>query len=212
MKLIPILIAGLGVIGLTTSHAQTQPATTSGTTVRPAQPSTQPASTTPVRPSTTPPSATSGTMAPSGITQPANPVQPGTNGNAAAPANPYATQPGSNPAQMNAQPGNDFQRSETATGTNSALQTTSPAAQPSTTFTPSNNGTQISPLQADQIPNSLRQTLQGDMYKGWENSTIYYDRSTNEYSMDLDTEAGARSYRFDDNGNAIEEATPDGDQ
>jgi hypothetical protein len=34
---------------------------------------------------------------------------------------------------------------------------------------------------SSDLPSGLRQTLQGDQYKGWENSTIYQDRATGNY-------------------------------
>ena len=59
----------------------------------------------------------------------------------------------------------------------------------------------------DQLPSNLRQTLQGTQYKGWENSSIYQDRTTGEYSMDLNNGANTpRTYRFDRNGKVIDNA------
>jgi hypothetical protein len=73
---------------------------------------------------------------------------------------------------------------------------------------PSQESTQYSAGQrvrvpASQVPTSLRQTLKGSQYSGWENSTIYLDKSTNEYSLDMMDNNNLKTYRFDQNGKAI---------
>lgn len=55
----------------------------------------------------------------------------------------------------------------------------------------------------EQMPIHLRESLQGSQYKGWENSPIYQDRITGEYSLDINDGATSRSYRFDKNGKLI---------
>lgn len=58
---------------------------------------------------------------------------------------------------------------------------------------------------ADQVPSSLRQTLQGTQYKGWETTPLYQDRKSQEYYFELPDANGTtkRMYRFDRNGKAI---------
>jgi hypothetical protein len=58
---------------------------------------------------------------------------------------------------------------------------------------------------ADQVPSSLRQTLQGSQYKGWETVPLYQDRTTQEYYFEMQDANGTtnRLYRFDRNGKAI---------
>jgi hypothetical protein len=60
---------------------------------------------------------------------------------------------------------------------------------------------------ASQVPTALRQTLKSSKYTGWENSTVYLNKSTNEYSVDLMDGNVLKTYRFDQNGKAIEEAS-----
>jgi hypothetical protein len=61
-------------------------------------------------------------------------------------------------------------------------------------------------VQQNQLPSSLRETLNGQQYKGWENSTIYQDRATGEYYYDVQgtgTTATPQRHRFDRSGRAI---------
>ena len=61
-------------------------------------------------------------------------------------------------------------------------------------------------IPADQVPSSLRQTLQGSQYKGWETVPLYQDRTTQEYYFEMQDPNGGttkRLYRFDRNGKAI---------
>jgi hypothetical protein len=53
--------------------------------------------------------------------------------------------------------------------------------------------------------------LQGPDYKGWENSTIYYNRQNSEYSLDLGTGDQVKNYRFDRDGNPVVQS-PNDDQ
>jgi hypothetical protein len=86
-------------------------------------------------------------------------------------------------------------------------------------------------LKQDQLPESLRQTLRGTEYKGWEQSTIYQDPATGEYLLEMNTpivtpnntnpspvtsqdQSGnnsPRTYRFDRNGRVIENKNKPGD-
>jgi hypothetical protein len=72
----------------------------------------------------------------------------------------------------------------------------------------------------DQLPESLRQTLRGNEYQGWEKSTIMQNPTTGEYLLELNTPvtqpnntnpntlpsnqpSQPRVYRFDSNGQVI---------
>jgi hypothetical protein len=54
------------------------------------------------------------------------------------------------------------------------------------------------------IPDLLRLTLQqNEKYRGWENSKFYFEESSKTYLLHLSTEAGTRTYYFDENGKRI---------
>jgi len=61
----------------------------------------------------------------------------------------------------------------------------------------------------DDIPSSLRVTLEDEKYKGWENSTIYRNRQTDEYMIEIRDGSSSRIYYFDKDGKAIEVAESD---
>src|SRR3954463_10664287 len=68
----------------------------------------------------------------------------------------------------------------------------------SSTMQKSNDGNQYRSenrvrVPSSQIPASLRQSLKGSEYKGWENSTIYMDKTTGDYFY----ESNSKTYRFD---------------
>jgi hypothetical protein len=59
-------------------------------------------------------------------------------------------------------------------------------------------------INQQDIPSTMRETLQGTQYKGWENSSIYQNRNTGEYSIDIkNANTPLKTYRFDSNGRAI---------
>jgi hypothetical protein len=65
-------------------------------------------------------------------------------------------------------------------------------------------------IQHNELPNSLRETLMENQYKGWENSEIYQDRVSGEYyytpTTNTNTQSQQSTYlRFDRNGKAISE-------
>ena len=69
---------------------------------------------------------------------------------------------------------------------------------------PNRNQTMVQP---NELPSAMQQTLQGQQYRGWENSAIYRDRTTGEYSLQLrEGNETPRIYRFDRNGRVIDEA------
>ena len=82
----------------------------------------------------------------------------------------------------------------------------------------------------DQLPESLRETLRGTEYQGWEQSTIYQDPATGEYLLDMGaTTTGStpnntnpsvnqdrtgnntpRTYRFDRYGRVVKDKNKTG--
>jgi len=58
-------------------------------------------------------------------------------------------------------------------------------------------------LKSSDIPASLRKTLQKSKYKGWENSMIYKQKSTNEYLVEIMENGKTKTYRFDENGEPL---------
>lgn len=57
---------------------------------------------------------------------------------------------------------------------------------------------------ADDVPASLRLTLDDDKYKGWENSTLYRNRNTNEYMIEIRDGSNAKVYYFDKDGKILD--------
>jgi hypothetical protein len=53
-------------------------------------------------------------------------------------------------------------------------------------------------IDKNEMPSSLKQTLQQKKYAGWENGTIYHNTNTGEYVI------APRAYRFDQKGKEIE--------
>lgn len=74
-------------------------------------------------------------------------------------------------------------------------------ATPQSTTVPEQTRVMIPP---NKIPSMMQQTLQGNEYRGWQNSTIYQDRVTGEYSLEIrEGNATPRTYRFDRNGRVV---------
>jgi len=58
-------------------------------------------------------------------------------------------------------------------------------------------------VESDELPEALRLTLSGDdKYKGWENSTIYRNRATNDYMIEVRDGSTTTIYYFDSDGQA----------
>jgi len=55
------------------------------------------------------------------------------------------------------------------------------------------------------VPASLRSTLQGALYKGWENGTIYRNQTSDMFMVEMRDGNQTRIYRFDQNGKAIKD-------
>jgi hypothetical protein len=64
-------------------------------------------------------------------------------------------------------------------------------------------------ITTSEVPVSLRATLSDKQYEGWEKSTIYRNRSTNEYLVEIRDGSDVKTYYFDKNGKAIVISTED---
>jgi hypothetical protein len=53
-------------------------------------------------------------------------------------------------------------------------------------------------IDKNELPSSLKKTLQKDKYSGWENGTIYHNTNTDEYVI------APKAYRFDKSGKEME--------
>jgi hypothetical protein len=58
-------------------------------------------------------------------------------------------------------------------------------------------------IQASDIPAALRSKLQGTIYKGWENGTIYRSKTYEGYVVEITDGANTKTFRFDANGQPI---------
>jgi hypothetical protein len=62
---------------------------------------------------------------------------------------------------------------------------------------------------SSEIPGAMRQTLKGNEYRGWEKSTIYRDKSNNNYYFDMKNGDVNRTYQFDQNGKPLNSTMPE---
>lgn len=97
-----------------------------------------------------------------------------------------------------------------AVNAQSADTTKRPSKEPATQPTPqpSNQMTHKKDLvkvQTTDIPASLRKTLEDPMYVGWENSTIWRNKTTDEYTVELMSGTTTKTYRFDKTGKPIKD-------
>jgi len=60
-------------------------------------------------------------------------------------------------------------------------------------------------IQPSEIPASLRNTLQGSQYKGWESGVIYRNQNSDMYMVEMRDGNQTSIYRFDQNGKAIKD-------
>ena len=63
-------------------------------------------------------------------------------------------------------------------------------------------------MKVDDVPSSLRTTLRGDEYTGWESGTFYQNKSSNQYLVQIGSGNDTKSYYFDRNGKRVK--SPDG--
>jgi hypothetical protein len=60
-------------------------------------------------------------------------------------------------------------------------------------------------IKVDDVPSSLRTTLRGDEYTGWESGTFYQNKSTNQYLVQVGTGNDMKSYYFDRGGKRVKD-------
>jgi hypothetical protein len=58
-------------------------------------------------------------------------------------------------------------------------------------------------VQSSDVPASLRTTLGGTQYNGWDQSGTVYKNQNGDYSLRMGTGTSQKSYYFDKNGKAI---------
>jgi hypothetical protein len=58
-------------------------------------------------------------------------------------------------------------------------------------------------ISTEEIPPRLRLTLETGDYKGWENSTLYKNRTTSEYMIEIRDGSLSKVFYFDKDGNAV---------
>ena len=119
-----------------------------------------------------------------------------------------ASQPTGNdtnqPAQTSSATGNTTETGSTTSGDKSAWQSTDDTGAAEW----SKEDRVV--ITTNDLPSSLLITLGDPMYKGWDNSTVYRNRKTNEYMIEIRDGSDTRTYYFDKNGKAIvRTASPD---
>ena len=100
---------------------------------------------------------------------------------------------------MTVQPGNDQSANETSDSQEESveLQTTGPI--PATSWRAEDKIIIV----ADDIPASLRITLEDDKYKGCQNSTLYKNRTTGEYMIEVRDGSNTKVFYFDKEGKVL---------
>ena len=58
-------------------------------------------------------------------------------------------------------------------------------------------------IQPSDVPKSLKHTLQAPEYEGWENATLYKDKSNNHYILQIQNGGKMRTHHFDSNGKPV---------
>ncbi len=58
-------------------------------------------------------------------------------------------------------------------------------------------------IKAEEVPAAVRKTLSDPMYIGWENAPIYFNKTKEQYSVELLSGNTTKMYRFDKNGKPI---------
>lgn len=59
-------------------------------------------------------------------------------------------------------------------------------------------------IRSNEAPSSLRTTLKGNDYTGWENGMLYRNRTNNGYMLRMGEGADTRSFYFDKSGRKID--------
>lgn len=63
-------------------------------------------------------------------------------------------------------------------------------------------------VQSSEVPGSLRTTLGGSQYSGWDNGGTIYKNEAGEYRLNMGSGTSQKSYYFDKNGKAISRPNP----
>lgn len=58
-------------------------------------------------------------------------------------------------------------------------------------------------IPTDRIPPALREALLNELYAGWENSGVYQNKETHEYTIHVKSAGDSTKYRFDEKGQPI---------
>lgn len=69
----------------------------------------------------------------------------------------------------------------------------------------SNYQRDMTKIQSNEVPASLRSTLQGAEYKGWENGTFYRNKSNDGYLLEVNDGSNVKTYRFDKAGKRLQQ-------
>jgi hypothetical protein len=91
---------------------------------------------------------------------------------------------------------------------NAQVQDTTSASQPSTGIQQQQdlNYDEMEAIQSSDVPASLRSSLQGSEYSGWEAGKVYRHKANNEYVVVIGDE-DAKVYRFDSNGTRVQDGS-----
>ena len=82
------------------------------------------------------------------------------------------------------------------------------SASPSQGYSPALNYDDMEAVTSTDVPASLRSTLQGSEYKGWEEGKVYRHKTSSDYVVVIGDE-NAKVYRFNSEGKRVEDqATP----
>ena len=84
------------------------------------------------------------------------------------------------------------------------VQDTTSASQPSTGYNQDVNYDDMDAVPSADVPASLRSSLQGSEYSGWEEGKVYRHKTSNEYIVVIGDE-NAKVFRFDSNGKRLED-------
>jgi hypothetical protein len=60
-------------------------------------------------------------------------------------------------------------------------------------------------IQPSDVPASLRTTLKGSQYKGWEGGVIYRNQTSDMFMVEMRDGNQTRLYRFDQNGKPVKD-------
>jgi len=95
--------------------------------------------------------------------------------------------------------GSSTQTSSTTSEEGQGLQTTSSVDEASAEW----NKEDRVVITTNELPSSLLITLGDPKYRGWDNSTVYRNRKTNEYMIEIRDGSDTRTYYFDKDGKAV---------